>query len=463
MYNNSIFSKSSRQHQHQRYRYTQLHPSDAINTCSIDQPHDTTLTSNMAAYDQLNQNAAATSSLLDDYAFSSEKGQRIYGPPKDWAGEAPEHGCEVFIGHIPRDCLEHELMNVFAGVGRIYQFRLMMESPNCNRGFGFCCYTNKEDTRRAMEELNNFEIRPGKTIGVQLSVDNCKLFVGGIPTNKKRDEILDEMKKVTENVKDVIVYPSIEDKNKNRGFAFVEYNSHRAATIARQKLQKAPFKMWNKTCHVDWAEPEPQVSDEIMAKVTNLHARNLLDETTEDEIRRIFVEACGGDPSVVVKVRKLKDCAFIHFTDRESADRARTTLNNTCFDGGVEIEVNWAKPDQKKLSQDGKSSNSRLLMNNQQKLLHTDMLSAYELPSIYAQYPNFANSQLLAQALLGVNGIQSIDTWQNKNYRRNAAGNKTLIPSNNRKHPVEVRFLAAHITPGSLGAHDSDLVGRFQT
>lgn len=44
------------------------------------------------------------------------------------------------------------------------------------------------------------------------------------------------MKKVTEGVVDVIVYPSAADKTKNRGFAFVEYESHRAAAMARRKL-----------------------------------------------------------------------------------------------------------------------------------------------------------------------------------------------------------------------------------
>ena len=35
---------------------------------------------------------------------------------------------------------------------------------------------------------------------------------------------------------DVIVYPSATDKNRNRGFAFVEYESHKAAAMARRKL-----------------------------------------------------------------------------------------------------------------------------------------------------------------------------------------------------------------------------------
>lgn len=82
----------------------------------------------------------------------------------------------------------------------------------------------------------SFIRRNGRLLGVCASVDNCRLFVGGIPKTKKREEILAEMKKVTDGVVDVIVYPSAADKTKNRGFAFVEYESHRAAAMARRKL-----------------------------------------------------------------------------------------------------------------------------------------------------------------------------------------------------------------------------------
>ena len=46
-------------------------------------------------------------------------GQRIYGgPPPDWKGPAPEKGCEIFCGKVPRDCFEDELVPIFTKVGR---------------------------------------------------------------------------------------------------------------------------------------------------------------------------------------------------------------------------------------------------------------------------------------------------------------------------------------------------------
>ncbi len=54
----------------------------------------------------------------------------------------------------------------------------------------------REAAQRAIQMLDNYEIRPGKFIGVCVSLDNCRLFIGSIPKDKTKDEIMEEMKKV---------------------------------------------------------------------------------------------------------------------------------------------------------------------------------------------------------------------------------------------------------------------------
>lgn len=63
------------------------------------------------------------------------------------------------------------------------------------------------------------------------------------------------------------VNSSIADKSKNRGFAFVEYETHRAAAVARRKCMPGRLQLWGKTVAVDWAEPEPIVEEEILSRV----------------------------------------------------------------------------------------------------------------------------------------------------------------------------------------------------
>ncbi|XP_023239973.1 probable RNA-binding protein 46 [Centruroides sculpturatus] len=213
---------------------------------------------------------AALLALMDrtGYNIVQENGQRKFGPPPDWNGRPPPKGSEVFVGKIPRDLYEDELVPVFEKMGRIYEIRLMMDFSGSNRGYGFVMYTGPAEAKRAVRELDNFEIRKGRFIGVCKSVDNCRLFVGGIPKNKTKEEILTEMRKVTEGVVDVILYSSVTDKSKNRGFAFVEYENHRAAAMARRKLIPGKIQLWGHEIAVDWAEPEPEVDEETMSKVS---------------------------------------------------------------------------------------------------------------------------------------------------------------------------------------------------
>ncbi|XP_041045222.1 RNA-binding protein 47 isoform X8 [Carcharodon carcharias] len=275
------------------------------------------------------------------YTMVQENGQRKYGgPPPGWEGHPPPRGCEVFIGKIPRDVYEDELVPVFESVGRMYEMRLMMDFDGKNRGYAFVMFTAKHEAKRAVRELNNYEIRPGRLLGVCSSVDNCRLFIGGIPKMKKREEILEEISKVTEGVLDVIVYASAADKMKNRGFAFVEYESHRAAAMARRKLMPGRIQLWGHQIAVDWAEPEIDVDEDVMETVKILYVRNLMIETMEDTIKKIFSQF---NPGCVERVKKIRDYAFVHFTTRDDAVLAMEKLNGIDLEGSY-IEVTLAKP-----------------------------------------------------------------------------------------------------------------------
>ncbi|XP_019730019.1 APOBEC1 complementation factor isoform X2 [Hippocampus comes] len=275
------------------------------------------------------------------YRLQQENGQRRYGgPPPGWDGPPPERGSEIFVGKLPRDLFEDELVPLCEKFGRIFEVRMMMDFNGNNRGYAFVTFANKQEARAATKQLNNYEIRSGRLLGVCPSVDNCRLFVGGIPKSKMREEILAEMRKVTEGAVDVIVYPSAADKSKNRGFAFVEYDSHRAAAMARRKLLPGRIQLWGHAIAVDWAEPEVEVDEDTMASVKILYVRNLMLHTSEENILKEFNAIKAG---AVERVKKIRDYAFVHFTHRDDAVNAMKALNGKVLDGSA-MEVTLAKP-----------------------------------------------------------------------------------------------------------------------
>lgn len=154
---------------------------------------------------------------------------------------------------------------------------------------------------RVCEQYNNREIRPGKHIGVCISVANNRLFVGSIPKSKTKEQILEEFAKVTgkltlisfslflwnlvsvylinpacvsflplEGLNDVILYTQPDDKKKNRGFCFLEYEDHKSAAQARRRLMSGKVKVWGTLVTVEWADPIEDPDPEIMAKVRGL-------------------------------------------------------------------------------------------------------------------------------------------------------------------------------------------------
>lgn len=275
------------------------------------------------------------------YSLDVTTGQRKYGgPPPNFDGIQPGAGHEVFCGKIPKDIFEDELIPLFEKCGNIWDLRLMMDPmTGLNRGFCFVTFSQRSGAQEAVKQLDNYEIRKAKHLKVNISVANLRLFVGNIPKSKSKDEIEEEFRKITDGLIDVIIYSSPDDtKKKNRGFAFLEYETHKAASLAKRRLSTGRIKVWGCDIIVDWADPVEEPDDETMSKVKVLYVRNLKSDISEEQIKEAF-EPYGK----IEKVKKIKDYGFIHFEERDSAVKAMDELNGQKI-GDSEIEISLAKP-----------------------------------------------------------------------------------------------------------------------
>lgn len=275
------------------------------------------------------------------YSLDVTTGQRKYGgPPPGGDPTPPGTGHEIFCGKIPKDVFEDELIPLFEKCGKIWDLRLMMDPmTGMNRGYGFVTFCDKEAAAEAVNKLHNYEIRPGKQLKVNISIANVRLFVGNIPKNKSKDEIKEEFGKRTDGLVDVIVYGSADNpKQKNRGFAFLEYETHKQASNAKRKLQAGHPKFWQCDVIVDWADPMEEPDVETMSKVKVLYVRNLTSDVTEEMLKEKF-----GEFGKVERVKKIKDYGFIHFDERADALKAMNALNGEKI-GNLEVDISLAKP-----------------------------------------------------------------------------------------------------------------------
>ncbi|XP_077487101.1 synaptotagmin binding cytoplasmic RNA interacting protein isoform X2 [Amblyomma americanum] len=301
------------------------------------------------------------------YSLDVTTGQRKYGgPPPGWTGPQPSSGCEVFVGKIPKDMFEDELIPLFEKCGKIWDLRLMMDPlSGLNRGYAFITFCNREGALNSVRELDNHEIRKGKYIGVTISINNHRLFVGNIPKNRGKEELFEEFSKHAPGLTEVIIYSSPDDKKKNRGFCFLEYESHKAASLAKRRLSTGRIKVWSCDIIVDWADPQEEPDEETMAKVKVLYVRNLTTDVTEEKLKELF-ETHGR----VERVKKIKDYAFVHFEERDHAVRAMEQLQgkDLC---GAPMEVSLAKPpsDKKKKEEVLRNRERRMMQMMQQRIV----------------------------------------------------------------------------------------------
>ncbi|XP_054168499.1 RNA-binding protein 47-like [Oppia nitens] len=200
--------------------------------------------------------------IVSGYRVIQQKGERRLGPPINCTDiTKPEKGCEIYIGGLPRDLFEDELFPFLSSIGTIYQIRLKVHFSGLTRGYAFATYTKPSDAIRAVQVLNRREIRPNHPIGVQLSFDNNRLFIGNLPQYVTQKHVIEELSHKTQGLVDVVV----RHRNNNStgmsslGFAFVTYQSHWHASMARRvllpDLKSGKLHMFGTQVMVNWAIP----------------------------------------------------------------------------------------------------------------------------------------------------------------------------------------------------------------
>lgn len=198
------------------------------------------------------------------YILTQVHGQRKWFNPQWKEKFQPPEGSEVFVGRLPRDLYEDELVPPFLEMGPIYELRTMMNFSGTNRGFAFVCYFDRQTAQRAVQVLNNYQIRKGQCIGVLPSVNNRHLFIGGLRSSAGLVNFLKSwLNQVTEGVTNISVFPLTRRCQPGEPsmppspykYAVVTYSSHRLAAMARRSLIPVKNEVFGPQVIIDWADP----------------------------------------------------------------------------------------------------------------------------------------------------------------------------------------------------------------
>lgn len=173
---------------------------------------------------------------------------------------------DVFISGIPSDTLEDELIPFFATIGIVVKFKLLtLHNSLYNSGFAVVTYCDSSVAETAIKMSNYIHFK-GITLTVEKVTDNCRLFLGGIPETKSKDEVWQALNwRGITGIVDVIMYRSYRNRAYNRGYVFVEF--HTFVEAAQTRILHKNLILWGERMAIDWSEPIPSVTDNVMSKV----------------------------------------------------------------------------------------------------------------------------------------------------------------------------------------------------
>ncbi|KAK9465978.1 hypothetical protein V1512DRAFT_264433 [Lipomyces arxii] len=102
------------------------------------------------------------------------------------------NGRVVFVGNIPYDQSEEQIMDLFQSVGPVINFRFVFDKDTGrSKGFGFVEYRDAETAASAVRNLNNYELS-NRTLRVDFSHES---FLGS--NSDKEDTLLPQLPRGT--------------------------------------------------------------------------------------------------------------------------------------------------------------------------------------------------------------------------------------------------------------------------
>jgi len=278
--------------------------------------------------------------LLNRSGYNLERGpgERKYGaPPPNWSGDAPGDGCEVYVGNLPQNMYEDTLVPMFEQYGTIYEMRLKMDpSTGMGRGFCFVVFSQKQEAIMCVRQLKWYEIAPEQYLKVNIQINNSRLFIGNIPKEKEESELYEMFKSLVNNLTNIIMYSLPGSNQANRGFCFLDFVNHKAASDAKRKLQSS--RVWNRELVVSWADTQEEPDEEKMKTVKTLYVKNLNGKVTDEALWQTF-EQFGQ----LEKVKKVRDFAFVVFSERVHCLAALEAMNGEILEGS-EMKITLARP-----------------------------------------------------------------------------------------------------------------------
>lgn len=126
--------------------------------------------------------------------------RKFGGPPPD--GSARPRFSEIFIGKLPRDYFEDELIPVLDRYGKLWEVRILLNEKGEGRGFAFATFYEPSVAHNILKALNGRDIpgRPPNRFSISMSKQHSLVVIKNLPRGKTREALLKDFEEYFEGI-----------------------------------------------------------------------------------------------------------------------------------------------------------------------------------------------------------------------------------------------------------------------
>ncbi|KAL9404449.1 hypothetical protein Peur_001421 [Populus x canadensis] len=241
---------------------------------------------------------------------------------------------KVFVGGLDKYAKEEDLRKVFGGVEEVTKVRLSWDSESKKR-VAFLTFATVELARRAICEISDPVINGKRCWTAQIQDGSKTLYVPNICKEWTKDDLEDKLAEYgVKNYEILTLNPARENKEKNRGYAHLDFRSRKDASEALELLKKENVSFGqNRAAKADFSRKYASGNDEIMSHVKRVYLDGIPHAWREEHVKKhlkefgriVKVELARHIPSAI----RTNYC-YVTF---ETHEAAATCVNGVNVDG----------------------------------------------------------------------------------------------------------------------------------
>ncbi|NWH82740.1 EPAB protein, partial [Piaya cayana] len=250
----------------------------------------------------------------------------------------------LYVGDLHPDVTEAMLYEKFSPAGPIMSIRVCRDvATRRSLGYAYINFQQPVDAERALDTMN-FEVIKGRPIRIMWSQRDPGLRKSGIGNVfiKNLDDSIDNkaLYDTFSAFGNILSCKVVCDENGSRGYGFVHFETHEAATRAIETMNgmllndRKVFVGHFKSCK----EREAEFGAKAL-EFTNVYIKNFGDDMDDNRLREIF-SRFGKTLSVKVMMDstgRSKGFGFVNFEKHEEAQKARGSSQPICLLSAIAV------------------------------------------------------------------------------------------------------------------------------